>query len=56
MMDDNFDFADEVVAELIAFVADRIRSPAQEETEIVIATLSVMDVGFVQERLTCTPA
>jgi len=40
MMSDNFDFADEAVAEAIAFVADDSRPPAHDETKAAIAALS----------------
>lgn len=40
MMSDNFDFADEAVAEAIAFVADDSRPPTHAETATAIAALS----------------
>lgn len=40
MMSDSFDFADEAVAEAIAFVADDSRPPTHGETNAAIAALS----------------
>lgn len=39
-MSDNFDFADDAVADAIAFVADDSRPPTQEEAQAAIAALS----------------
>jgi hypothetical protein len=40
MMSDDFEFADEAVAEAVEFVADDSRPPAPEETEAALAQLS----------------
>ncbi|PYE43108.1 hypothetical protein DFI02_105294 [Rhizobium sp. PP-F2F-G20b] len=40
MMSDDFDFADDAVAEAIAFVADDSRPPTRDETETAIAAIS----------------
>ncbi|EJL24271.1 hypothetical protein PMI02_03773 [Novosphingobium sp. AP12] len=40
MMSDNFDFADEAVAEAIAFVAEDSRPPTHDETKAAIAALN----------------
>jgi hypothetical protein len=39
MMSDDFEFADEAVAEAVEFVADDSRPPAQEETAAALAQL-----------------
>jgi hypothetical protein len=40
MMSDAVDFADEAVAEAVAFVADDSRPPTQDETKAALAALS----------------